>query len=706
MPSSTTDMLTSLLQLGSSEPQTLHLVLRPTGPDPPIHPSTPFIPPQRVTTPIPPQIRPQSTPANPIHGMHAQQPLPGFQHQHHAIHQAEHWQNVLGQRLQALQRETARLQQEMGNIEQRSRALASAHPDVFSNQHERTSQAPQAPPLGTQAPHIPQPLSFRPTIPMNTSIPPPPQIPAALQHLLHQGQNERASAETRHGLQGFGSEMNPTIYRQTRSGRASPNIIRPDHSTTYSREGIGPNGERWQMTVNETTSTFQIPQHPLMRHHDHNQVYGAQPALDSLQAIARTTDRLLASQRSQSSQNMQNNPTEPNNQLPPTAVDQGPQALPVTAPPSSTLAGAASQATAPLPQSSTYNPQHNPNTTTPGLASFLSYAHGATGSTEPMVYILSSPQGPQALLLNNSATYFAHPLDTRRRRAESPAANTADQTHAVEQDPVVVPELQNRAAQRPARRGNRHQQEDPPFEPVGVPHGNPGAGALGARIGPMIWLIIRLTGFVWFFTAGNNSWPRFVMITGLAVVVFIINTGIFNGIAEALWGPVRRHVEALIPLAGPEAALVPAANAAAVPQERQPEAAPQVEEPRPRRRNGELDEAEVAARLLRQHREMNAEWWLAQIRRAEHAALLFLASLVPGVGERHIAAREAAANAAEAERQRQNEAAAATENPQDENPEVVPEHSEGGGQENQEHQPRNNDGVGDPAATQPVIAEA
>jgi hypothetical protein len=226
----------------------------------------------------------------------------------------------------------------------------------------------------------------------------------------------------------------------------------------------------------------------------------------------------------------------------------------------------------------------------------------------------------------------------------------------------------------------------------------------------MIWLILRLAGFVWFFTAGNSSWPRFVMITALAIIVFIINTGIFNGIAEAMWGPVRRHVEALIPLAGPEAALVPAVNAAAIPH--QPQQVPvregrAADGPGPRRRRGELDEVEVAAMLIRQQREARGDWWLTQVRRVEHAALLFLASLVPGVGERHIAAREAAANAAEAERQREieaAEAAAATENSQGDNPEAQSEHPEEESTDSPENSRPLDDGEGH-AAAQPVVAE-
>jgi hypothetical protein len=637
--------------------------------------------------------------------MHGQQPLPGFQnlHHHHAVHQAEHWQNVLGQRLQSLQRETARLQQEMGNIEQRSRVLASTHPDIFSNQHDRTSQPPQAPLAGTQSSHIPPSMGFQPTVPMAASLPPPPQFPQALQHLLQQGHNERPTADGRHGFQSFSSEASSVPpHRQTRSGRASPSVHRPDHTTTYSREGTGPNGERWQMTVNETSSTFQIPQHPLLRHHNHHQAPGVNTALESLQAIARTTDRLLASQRVQNSQNMQSNNPPPST----ATANQVTQAHLATAPTTNGLAGVALPAAISLQPPPTFNPASSTNTMAHSIIPLMNPGNSPLGITEPLVYILSSPQGPQALLLNNSDAYYAFPQAMRRRRTDSPTPVAIGQAQVDERDAVDIPELQERAAQRLARRGNGHHQEDHPLEPVAAPHGNPGAGALGARIGPMIWLVIRLAGFVWFFTAGNNSWPRFVMITALAVVVFIINTGIFNGVAEALWGPVRRHVEALIPLAGPEAALVPAANAAAVPQQQQARAAPPADGPRPRRRHGELDEAEVAARLLEQHRQAHAGWWATQVRRVEHAALLFLASLVPGVGERHIAAREAAANAAEAERQRQAEAAAAAENSQAENPEAASEQAEGGHQESQEYPPQNTDGGEGSGATQPVVTEA
>ncbi|CAI4212178.1 unnamed protein product [Parascedosporium putredinis] len=61
----------------------------------------------------------------------------------------------------------------------------------------------------------------------------------------------------------------------------------------------------------------------------------------------------------------------------------------------------------------------------------------------------------------------------------------------------------------------------------------------------------------------------------------------------------------------------------------------------------------MAVRLVGQRRAANADWLLDRVRRAERAGLLFLASIAPGVAERHIANLEA-----EIERQRRETEAA------------------------------------------------
>ncbi|KAG0651869.1 hypothetical protein D0Z07_1295 [Hyphodiscus hymeniophilus] len=587
-------------ELGNGDTKTLHLVLR----DPPLPTNTPssF---QRAVPAIPQlQPRPHSTPTNPLQGIPGQQPLPGFQHlaQHHALHQADNTQQLISQRLAQLQQETRRLHQEMLQIEQRSRAIAAA-----AQQSQQT--------LINHQQNVPPHL-----------------MPNAVRDIIAQRQRERA-ADGRQGVQSTGALPNP-LGHQSLPGQASPSLHRPDATTTYTREGTGPNGERWTMTVNETNVTLPLSQsHPVHHPHLPGQQVNQHPALDQLHAILRNADRYLPTQNPQNRpNNMERAASNP---------------LPVPRIPTPTVSETHTGTATPFttngsPASSTA--MNLPNLATPAVQT--SNNAPILGHVDPLVYLLSSPNGPRALLLSGS--------DTSR----------SSQNNV--QPPVGLPEFRNR--QNGARRAHRNHHPNNPQPELAhpaVPHGNPGAGALAAQVGPIIWLIVRLVGFVWFFTAGNPSWSRWLMVSGLAVIVFIINTGVFNGLFEQLWGPVRRHVEALIPLAGPEAAQIPAINAAippAPPVDGQAEAGQEPIAQARRQRRGELDPAQVAAHLMEQHRQRNAPGWLmTQIRRAEHAMLLFLASLVPGVGERHIAAREAEANAAEAERQRLLDAAAATE---------------------------------------------
>ena len=459
-----------------------------------------------------------------------------------------------------------------------------------------------------------------------------------VQQIIAQQQLNRA-ADGRQGVQ-------DSAFTATNLQRPIPTILRPDHTTTTTREGVGPNGERWQITVNETTTTLPIGQHANHHHHHSPAQFGNNPAMESLQSIIRQADRVSASHPSNNSggTTTANSAPAPANE----SGSSGPHTQTQTIP-SDSSAGIATPATGSSSPVSSILLSQPPHVNATEIATSI---NTPVSNVEPVVYLLSSPQGPRALLLSNAETFYS-PRQPRRRRHDSPIAAQGRAQDHLNQARVGLPRLiRDARGNQPAQNGGN----------LVAPraHGNPAAGALGAQIGPIIWLIVRLAGFVWFFTAGNQSWWRFITVSALAIVVFIINTGVLNGIADYLWGPIRRHVEALIPLAGPEAARIPAANAA-IPQQPGP-AQPADIQPAPRRRRGELDENEVAARLIEQHRQANASWLMTQIRRVEHAALLFLASLVPGVGERHIAAREAEAAAAEAERQRRIEAAAAAEN--------------------------------------------
>ncbi|KFY42590.1 hypothetical protein V494_02339 [Pseudogymnoascus sp. VKM F-4513 (FW-928)] len=290
-------------------------------------------------------------------------------------------------------------------------------------------------------------------------------------------------------------------------------------------------------------------------------------------------------------------------------------------------------------------------------------AHQSAATSSPMVYILSTPSGPQALLLSNASSYYTSlPTATAGLPHIHPAHTPHQPGQPIYQPQHFQPQPQphpqaRRQAQLQAQQHGAQHHAGRPDGPVLMGHqGNPAAaGALAAQLAPHIWLVIRLIGFVWFFTSGNTSWWRFCMITGLSVIFFIINTGVVN------WAPIRRHLENLIPLAMPVAN--PDGAAAGQPAEAGAGAGTGA-------RAGELDPQRVAQRLVQQRQRQNAGWFMSQVRRVEHATLLFLASLWPGVGERHVAAREEEdqaqrrrEEAAEAERVAAEEAAREAEQP-------------------------------------------
>lgn len=130
-------------------------------------------------------------------------------------------------------------------------------------------------------------------------------------------------------------------------------------------------------------------------------------------------------------------------------------------------------------------------------------------------------------------------------------------------------------------------------------------------------------------------------------MVFIAQTGVFHPFLQSIWEPIRRHVENILPLATNERPFIAqganAGNNANVMQDR---AAPGVEAvPTPH---------QTAERLLRERDRREGGIFRQNLRRLERALALFVASLVPGVGERHIAARDAA-EAARREEERSRE---------------------------------------------------
>ncbi|KAI0434729.1 hypothetical protein F5Y09DRAFT_337396 [Xylaria sp. FL1042] len=443
----------------------------------------------------------------------------------------------------------------------------------------------------------------------------------------------------------------------TSPGRAgSP--FQPETTRTVVREGIGPDGQRWRFTVNESivttsqrtgraSSPLSSAGVPTPTNAQPRSVpgvvsmggYDVQNALRAADAGPATRAMVDAMRRNASSSSLAN-----------LASHQGQQPIPpgVTTPLIPSRTGSAAGTPSPLQAIG-----RSPNAST-GI-------HAAqTSSPAPEVYILSSPSGPQAILLNGGqGTYYSPQLHSYRpmglplppharhlalpqiaRRSQFGIGNTA------------IPQINNPPpGQQPHLQPQQELQVPAPIQ-AQFGHGldNPQNQAIRiAQVWPHIWMIIRLGLFIWWFTSPTSSWSRWITVVSIAITLFIVNTGVLNPFAEQIWTPLRRQLENLIPLA---------ADAQGHQQQR-----PVAENAQGGDTNGagparpgDPNPADAAARLVQQRREDNANWLLNQVRRLGRAGILFIASLAPGLAERHIAQVEAEARA---ERQRQQEAQAA-----------------------------------------------
>lgn len=465
------------------------------------------------------------------------------------------------------------------------------------------------------------------------------QREAMARAIVHQNQRGRAHM----GMRGIGDTAGGTNYpggnpADPNGGRASP---APTH-TVY-RETVGPNGHSYHVETVIRPGGPGPPgqQNGLSPMDVQNILRGA----DANQATAAMTS---AMQRSASGASIQSRP-----------LNQPGVTTPMFGPgPPTTTSGRAT------PDLSTISAI--------GAGQFAVPAgNQANPSRQGMeVYILSSPDGPRALLLNNttSETYFTPRLrfqnsmpHLRTAASFSNLAYAAMQPHTPQNNyqqylPQQLPQQQNRPQQQEQQQWNNGQMvnnqapaaaagQQPALHPANPPVA--GIPPLLLQAWPHIWLIFRLAVFVWLFTSPNSSWSRWFTVICLAILVFLLSTGILNGVAANTWRPIGRHLENLLPT--PEQHVRrqrPAPHGRGAPGEQEPLV-----------QTGELDPAQMAARLVAQRDRQS--WFTTQVRRLERAGLLFLASIAPGVAERHIANLEAEARAEETRRREAEEAAAA-----------------------------------------------
>lgn len=300
------------------------------------------------------------------------------------------------------------------------------------------------------------------------------------------------------------------------------------------------------------------------------------------------------------------------------------------------------------------------------VAADLQPSSNPTNPSPTSLYLLSSPSGPYGLVVAPTGVYATDPMrqqmnytqnlnpalpQSRRLVVRRHALDTPHLSNPLSRQASQQSQSRTRSSANLATRSTSQRGQEPANQPAQQPQQQPREEAQPAErqqqqlgdlvrillpLGGHFWLLVRLLGFVYFFT-GGAGWRRTILFLLGALIVFLAQTGVLGGFRETVWAPVRRHLEGLLPPPDEHvqgAAALQAAHGA---------------EGDHRRPEGQhLDPTITAARLLRETEERRRGWMAQNIRRVERALLIFIASLVPGVGERHIAARDAAAAAAAA----------------------------------------------------------
>lgn len=244
-----------------------------------------------------------------------------------------------------------------------------------------------------------------------------------------------------------------------------------------------------------------------------------------------------------------------------------------------------------------------------------------TVPSDAPLHLLTSPDGYQALVAspNVNETLQASLATLRATQSPGPAP--------VPRGPVHQPGLQQNAEAAVLQNAVR--------QAVLNQHlGNAQNAQLGfARNLRRIWLFVRLYFFCYMFSE-PGTWTRILMVCVAVVLSLLSETGIPQQLYRMIVAPVRQHFESLVQFG---------------PARPQPEARARAE----RNEQGDVNAARDEGGYVR-----------FNLRRIERSVALFLASLVPGVGERHVQVRNAA-DAAEREREEERRQEETRQQPQE-----------------------------------------
>ncbi|KAL9107782.1 MAG: hypothetical protein Q9227_007404 [Pyrenula ochraceoflavens] len=391
----------------------------------------------------------------------------------------------------------------------------------------------------------------------------------------------------------------------------SPYMPRPSHAMAV-HEAVGPNGQRYQSVVGQSV------------HMQQNVRPGSAPPGHSSGVTPPIPQSVL-------NHGLLNVPPQPPGQgmLPQVHTGQ--------------FSFAPMQTVPPLPP--LYPMNHFRNVQNPfGIQPQVS---GRYSNVSPTAWLLSSPSGPQGFLFSPNHGYFstsssAADLNSRAAamrpfmrgsrlvpRVESPVQRPAAAQDLRDGQPDVAPPI--RAALAQQRQRQPQEQQD---------------GDIIRGLLRRAWTFVRFYLLALFFSE-YGTWRRWILL-GIAFVACILpETNFFRDLGQRM----QQHLETLVPLA-PRRGQGDQQNQNRGAGTRQNGQADQGQQAR----RQEPTPEQTAERLRREHQARNQAWWREGLTRIERAIALFVATLFPGVGERHIQARNDAEAERRAEEQRQREA--------------------------------------------------
>lgn len=258
-------------------------------------------------------------------------------------------------------------------------------------------------------------------------------------------------------------------------------------------------------------------------------------------------------------------------------------------------------------------------------------------------YLLSSPEGPRALLFSPEHGNYTGSLPSGISASIGPGVH---HRHGAQ---PIMPDALNQPTPTPAQPANNGQGQ--PDQAGNAPAVDPAVAAAHqiveqlnqaqqaqARpaaepnpLGPLqpflahFWLLLRVMIFAYFVLGTNMGWRRPVALALIGLGFWMIRAGLFGegGVARRWWDGII-HVEQR--------------------PRQQPQTNAEGQDGEPRAGHLPTPE-ELAQRLMQEREEALQRAPLHRVREhlrpVERAAALFFASLWPGVGEAHVRAREA-----------------------------------------------------------------